>query len=108
MLLSEVYIKNYRSIEELTLKLGKCSIIVGKNNSGKSNILKAIDLVLGGKYYIKLTKNDFYNRDENIEIIIRLTFKHFTPEELKKIEGERRKSQLDSTNGRNNPNKIDV
>jgi predicted ATPase len=30
MLLSEVYIKNYRSIEELTLKLGKYSIIVGK------------------------------------------------------------------------------
>lgn len=86
MLLSEVYIKNYRSIEELTLKLSKCSTIVGKNNSGKSNILKAIDLVLGEKYYIKLTKNDFYNRDENREIIIRLTFKHFTSEEIKKVE----------------------
>lgn len=86
MLLSEIYIQNYRSIEKLTLKLGKCSIIVGKNNSGKSNILKAINLVLGEKYYIKLTKNDFYNRDENREIIIRLTFRHFTPEELTGIE----------------------
>lgn len=85
MLLSEVYIKNYRSIEELKLKLGKCSIIVGKNNSGKSNILKAIDLVLGEKY-IKLTKNDFYNRDENREIKIKLTFTDLTSEELKKIQ----------------------
>ena len=85
MLLSEVYIKNYRSIEELTLKLGKCSIIVGKNNSGKSNILKAIDLVLGEKY-IKLTKNDFYNRDENREIKIKLTFTDLTPEEITKIQ----------------------
>lgn len=85
MLLSEVYIRNYRSIEELTLKLGKCSIIVGKNNSGKSNILKAIDLVLGEKY-IKLTKNDFYNGDENREIKIKLTFTDLTPEEITKIE----------------------
>lgn len=97
MLLSEVYIKNYRSIEELKLNLGKCSIIVGKNNSGKSNILKAIDLVLGEKYYIKLTKNDFYNRDENREIIIRLTFRNFMPEELKKIEENIKfKVQVDS------------
>lgn len=85
MLLSEVYIKNYRSIEELTLKLGKCSIIVGKNNSGKSNILKAIDLVLGEKY-IKLNKNDFFNRDENREIKIKLTFTDLTPEEIKRIQ----------------------
>lgn len=85
MLLSEVYIKNYRSIEELTLKLGKCSIIVGKNNSGKSNILKAIDLVLGEKY-IKLTKNDFYNMDENREIKIKLTFTNLTSEEIGKIQ----------------------
>lgn len=48
MYISRVVIKNYRSIKDLVLNFnpGK-NIIVGKNNSGKSNIIKAIDIVLG-------------------------------------------------------------
>jgi len=48
MYLSKVFIKNYRSIKELevSFKKGK-NVIVGRNNSGKSNIVKAIDIVLG-------------------------------------------------------------
>lgn len=48
MYLSRLYIENYRSIEKCDLKFqpGK-NIIVGRNNSGKSNILKAIDILLG-------------------------------------------------------------
>ena len=46
MYISRVIIKNYRSIKDLTLSFnsGK-NVIVGKNNSGKSNIIKAIDIV---------------------------------------------------------------
>lgn len=60
MHLSRLYIENYRSIEKIDLKLerGK-NVIVGRNNSGKSNILKAIDLVLG-EY------SPTYNKSENI------------------------------------------
>jgi AAA15 family ATPase/GTPase len=48
MHLSKLLISNYRSIQELTLKFEKGkNIIVGKNNAGKSNIIKAIDLILG-------------------------------------------------------------
>lgn len=48
MYISKVKIKNYRSIKDLTTNFnpGK-NIIVGKNNSGKSNIIKAINIVLG-------------------------------------------------------------
>jgi putative ATP-dependent endonuclease of the OLD family len=60
MHLSRLYIENYRSIEKIDLKFerGK-NVIVGRNNSGKSNILKAIDLVLG-EY------SPTYNKSENI------------------------------------------
>ncbi|MEL7662972.1 MAG: AAA family ATPase [Methanosarcina mazei] len=85
MLLSEVQIENFRSIEYLSLRLNKCSILVGKNNSGKSNVLKAINMVLGEKF-VKLTKNDFYNGEENRIIRIKLTFKDFTLEEIKDIQ----------------------
>ena len=67
MYLSNIVIKNYRSIKELSLtfKKGK-NIIVGKNNSGKSNIIKAIDIILGESSPTwsksdNITDNDFYN-----------------------------------------------
>lgn len=76
MYLSRVYIQNYRSIKQLDLilKKGK-NVIVGKNNSGKSNIIKAIDLVLGEKSPIwsksnNISDNDFFEGNTNEEILI--------------------------------------
>ena len=46
MKLSRVEIKNYRSIQELSLDLDpKCRILVGINESGKTNILDALNLL---------------------------------------------------------------
>jgi putative ATP-dependent endonuclease of OLD family len=76
MYLVNLKIQNYRSIRELDLsfKKGK-NIIVGKNNSGKSNIVKAIDLVLGENApayykYENVTLNDFHNGQTDQEILI--------------------------------------
>jgi len=76
MNLSRLYIENYRSIKKLDLKFEKGkNIIVGKNNSGKSNIIKAIDLVLGessptwGKSE-NITDNDFFQGNTGNEIFI--------------------------------------
>ena len=45
------------------------NVIVGKNNSGKSNIIKAINIVLGenSPTYVKsnnITENDFYSSNQ--------------------------------------------
>ena len=42
MLLTELQIKNFRGIEDLTLPLGEVCVLVGENNVGKSTILDAI------------------------------------------------------------------
>lgn len=66
MYLSKLVISNYRSIKELSLKFEKGkNIIVGKNNAGKSNIIKAIDLILGENSPTwhksdNITENDFF------------------------------------------------
>ena len=66
MYLSRLFIKNYRSIKELDLTFAKGkNVLVGRNNAGKSNVLKAIDLVLGeySPTYTKsenVTESDFY------------------------------------------------
>lgn len=59
MYISELLIMNYRSIEKerINFKPGK-NVLVGKNNSGKSNIVKALDLVLGEKNPIYQGVND--------------------------------------------------
>jgi len=47
MKIEQIEIVNFRSIQELVILPKKLNAIIGKNSSGKTNILKAIDLVLG-------------------------------------------------------------
>lgn len=76
MFLSNTYIKNYRSIKDQKLKFYKGkNVIVGKNNAGKSNIVKAINLILGesSPTYAKtenITDNDFFNGSTDEPIYI--------------------------------------
>ncbi len=67
MIISKLKLKNYKSIENMALEFveGK-NIIVGQNNSGKSNIISAINLVIGEKYPPKRFDEKFYfqNADE--------------------------------------------
>jgi predicted ATPase len=41
-MIREVRVKNYKSIPDLTLDLGRVTVLIGANGSGKSNILEAI------------------------------------------------------------------
>ncbi|SHH76903.1 Predicted ATP-dependent endonuclease of the OLD family, contains P-loop ATPase and TOPRIM domains [Caloranaerobacter azorensis DSM 13643] len=65
MFVSKLYIKNFRSIEKLKISFrpGK-NVLVGKNNAGKSNIVKALNLILGEKspiYSRKISEKDFFS-----------------------------------------------
>jgi putative ATP-dependent endonuclease of the OLD family len=44
---TRVSIKNFRGIKQATLLLPKHSVLVGDNNTGKTTVLEALDLVLG-------------------------------------------------------------
>lgn len=47
-MLDSLLIKNFRSLENLTVsKLGRVNLIVGKNNSGKSSVLEALRIYAG-------------------------------------------------------------
>lgn len=43
-MITEVGIQNYKSINDLKLALGRVTVLIGENGSGKSNILEAIAL----------------------------------------------------------------
>ena len=42
VMISEIRIQNFKSIQDLKLKLGRVTVLIGENGSGKSNILEAI------------------------------------------------------------------
>jgi putative ATP-dependent endonuclease of the OLD family len=69
MFISKFSAFNYRSLKQVTIRLEKGkNVILGKNNSGKTNIIKGLEILIGEKYptYQNITDNDFYTV-ENID-----------------------------------------
>lgn len=51
VVLKRIHIKNFRSIVDATIELDDFNFFVGKNDSGKSNVLKAINLFFNERKY---------------------------------------------------------
>ena len=75
MAIKRIYIENFRSIKRLDFKPSMLTALIGKNNSGKSNILRAINLMLGERWPpYAISEEDIYNHDENLTVKIELYF----------------------------------
>lgn len=63
---SKVRIENFRSIETLELSLSMTNVLIGANNCGKSNFLKAINIALG--QHKNISSEDIYvSKDEVLD-----------------------------------------
>lgn len=63
MQICHLTIKNYRGIKDSTIHLPKHAVLLGDNNTGKTTILEAIDLVLGPDRLNRtppIDEHDFY------------------------------------------------
>lgn len=65
MQIKNLVINNFRSIDDLCIPLPQYSIMVGRNNSGKSNILSSINLLLEGAKS-DLTTEDFHRNQKGV------------------------------------------
>ncbi|MBC7091995.1 MAG: AAA family ATPase [Nitrososphaeria archaeon] len=76
MKIVKVEIKNYRSIKHTVFYPTSFCVLIGENNAGKSNILSAINKVLGSKWPTPQTfsDTDFYGMDKNNPISISVWF----------------------------------
>ena len=64
MFISNVEIKNFRNFKDVDVKLFPFSVMIGENDTGKSNFIKAINLVLFNKsqnYFSKILFSDDFN-----------------------------------------------
>ena len=75
-MIKEIIIKNYRSIKNLKFNPTNLCALIGSNNAGKSNILKALNLLLGEAYPQPkaIKEEDFYNYDTSEPIHIEIEF----------------------------------
>lgn len=76
--LKQITIEGFRSIAEqvvIDFPDNKPVVLIGENNSGKSNIIRAIELMFGEFHpkYKKLEDYDHYKRDTNNQVIIETT-----------------------------------
>jgi energy-coupling factor transporter ATP-binding protein EcfA2 len=77
MALQRILIENYRSISNLDVFLGPLNALIGPNNSGKSNLLKALNLVLGETWPSRpLATKDFFQNNTANRIVIEVFFEH--------------------------------
>jgi len=78
MQLTRIQINNFRSIKSMDLAFPESGflVLVGANNAGKSNVIRAINNILGAEWWShdKLERHDFYGRDPQNEIAISLSF----------------------------------
>lgn len=82
VIIRQIYIENFRSIQKINIPAEKLSIFVGKNDSGKSNILRALNLFFNG--VTNPEKSFDFDEDYNLfaperaktakEIVVRLEF----------------------------------
>lgn len=76
MRITKIHIENYRSLKDFTLEPGSFCVLIGENNAGKSNMLRALNLVLGDAWPSErsFSEEDFYNQDTNQDILIQVFF----------------------------------
>jgi len=83
MKLTKLYIHNYKSFYDTTIELDKLNIVVGENNSGKSNlidVLEFIDIAMSKDIERAIDDKGGYNKIKNYsaigekKVIIRATF----------------------------------
>ena len=89
-----IYIENFRSVRKLNISAKALTLLVGKNDSGKSNILRALNLFFNGETHHNKKFN--FSDDFNLfyrppatkakEITIRLEFN--IPDSYQEINGD--------------------
>jgi energy-coupling factor transporter ATP-binding protein EcfA2 len=78
MIVKAVYVKNFRSILDERIDCDALTVLVGRNGTGKSSFLRALQMFYDPKAAV--TAEDFYAEDTSKEIEIAVTFTDLSTE----------------------------
>ncbi len=83
LIISKIEIKNFRSIKDEELELEGLTVLVGRNGAGKSSFLQALSCFFNTK--ADFSEQDYFNKQIDVPIEIRVTFTHLLPVELEEF-----------------------
>lgn len=86
MIIDQIQISNFRSFDSCTVDLSNIQAIVGRNNVGKSNLLKAIRLFMEASKRL-LDEDCFHHHNTEEPIRIRVQFADLNQWERRKFDG---------------------
>ena len=78
MFIEQIHVKHFRSIVNETLPCDSLTALVGRNGSGKSSFMSALELFYEPSAAV--TAQDYYNEDTTQDIEIAVTFGNLAPE----------------------------
>lgn len=95
MYIKHIKIKNFRSVEELSIDCDRMAVLCGSNSVGKSNIFRALEFA----FKLQVDEHDVWNnlshnkRNSNVQIQIDLVFKN-VPKKVRDIVSAETGSEL--------------
>lgn len=78
MIIKAVHVKNFRSILDERIDCDNLTVLVGRNGTGKSSFLRALQMFYDPK--ASVVAEDFYAEDTSKEIEIAVTFTDLSTE----------------------------
>jgi len=83
MKIRKLTIENFRSLKHVTIPVDDLTILIGKNGTGKSAVLKAVDIFFTTN--AKYDEDDFYDRNIGAPIKITVTFELTNEKEIEEF-----------------------
>jgi predicted ATP-dependent endonuclease of OLD family len=80
MLIEKIEVKNYRCLRDVAIDCSNLIALIGRNGAGKSAILHALDTFY--KVSAPISIEDFYDKDPENDIEIRVTYRNLSDEEI--------------------------
>jgi ABC-type antimicrobial peptide transport system ATPase subunit len=71
MQLTRIRIQNYRCFDDVTIRLGQKTLLIGENDTGKSALLYLLAAIFGTQRAARLSPDDIYTEIENEDPQIR-------------------------------------
>ena len=79
MIIKAIHVQNFRSILDERIDCENLTVLVGRNGTGKSSFLRAMEMFYDPKATI--VAEDFYAEDTSKEIVIAATFTDLSADE---------------------------
>lgn len=83
MIIVRVEVENFRALKEVDVDFNELTVLLGRNGTGKSSLLHALDVFYNVGYHAN--EYDYFDRDTNAEIKIRVTYGELRDDEIEEF-----------------------